>query len=151
MSASSSQGTLKTMFASAFLFANFAIFLWPMVVLWNLAFDRTFTEWFGNYLIAIFVVPVVFLSVYGWHIRAGKPVNAGMSIAVLFPAFLFLGMAIAIYVQSSNLNASLTSEACASAGATSEVQNSWNNAQSFYACCQVKYGNTNWEKLFKKN
>jgi len=138
----------KAMFGSAFLFANFAIFLWPLVVLWQLAFDTSMTFWFGHYLMAIFVIPVLFLSIYGWQVRAGKPINAGMTVAICFPALLLAGMGIALYMQANSLVDDIQSKGCDNVDtATGELQHSYATAKNFYACCQVKYGNAAFDEI----
>lgn len=125
-----------TTFAAAFFFCSVAIYIFPLIMAWRLAFDSNVDFWFGRFPFWVTLpIPLVFVVVYILHIKVQRPKRPYMLASFIIPSVTFFMVGSAISYKSIALQDRLLSVDCKVLPRFREIYQAAEDARRLYKKC----------------
>jgi len=104
---------LGQLFAAACFVSSCLIFLFPLMSVWDVAFDTHFAFWFGNYVFWwTLPIPLLFLIVWIYHMRRHYPKRKAVMISIIVPCVTFFLIGMSLKVKSDHLMDTIIYDDC---------------------------------------
>lgn len=124
------------LFAAAFFFSCMAVFLFPLISAWDLAFDPNVEYWFGRYAFwSTLPIPLGFLFTYVYHTRRGRPRKGLVMGSVIIPCVIFFLVGAMFKFEIAKLVDHLNSVDCQTYEKMKVLSDAVADAQKFYKQC----------------
>lgn len=95
---------LGQLFAVGHFVGCFLVFLFPLMSVWDVAFDTDVAYWFGNYPFWwTLPIPLMWLVILIYHMRRHYPKRKAVMISLIIPCVTFFLLGMSLKVKSDNL------------------------------------------------
>jgi len=99
-----SSWNMGQLFAVGFFICSFLVNLFPLMSVWDVAFDTHVTFWFGNYPFWwTLPIPLMFLVVFAYHMKRHHPKRKAVMMSIIIPCVVFFLLGASLKVKSDHL------------------------------------------------